>query len=46
MEVPAFRGVGEAVPGNMGHQRYQHKIKLNPLHEMLTGLSKKDLEDW
>lgn len=40
------KGVGEAVPGSMGHQRYKHKIKLNPLDEMLTRLSEKDLENW
>lgn len=40
------KGVGEAVSGNMGHQRYQHKVKLNPLDEMLTRLSEKDLENW
>lgn len=40
-EVQTGGAVGEAVPGNMGHQRHQHKIKLNPLHEMLIRLSKK-----
>lgn len=45
-ELQTRKGVGEALPGNTGHQRYQHEIKLNPLREMLTGLSKKDLGNW
>lgn len=45
-ELQTRKGVEEAVPGNTGHQRYQHEIKLNPLHEVLTRLSKKDLGNW